>query len=163
MAKYEDVHAFVNNMEFIPQSVFVKLQAYDDSVNEVTPPALNETVWYVGEGKGKEAEVIETSRSGFKELYTVKTNDGVEHIASTDDLEPIRDDFFPMWGTMFVPEDLDQMRMRNNKDNIMQKIADIGFRIYDTEDFGYVLGIDAAGFDFYERYWFPLYDLFMEG
>jgi hypothetical protein len=38
-------------------------------------------------------------------------------------------------------------------------MADLGFRIYQTEDFGVVFGIDGAGYDFYEAHFEPLYKL----
>ena len=36
-------------------------------------------------------------------------------------------------------------------------MADCGFRIYEQEDYGYIFGIDGAGYDFYEAHWIPLY------
>ena len=39
----------------------------------------------------------------------------------------------------------------------MQIMANCGFRIYESEDYGYIFGIDGAGYDFYEAHWIPLY------
>lgn len=37
-------------------------------------------------------------------------------------------------------------------------MADCGFRIYESDDFGgYIFGIDGAGYDFYDAHWIPLY------
>ena len=36
-------------------------------------------------------------------------------------------------------------------------MADCGFRIYESEEFGYFFGIDGAGYSFYEEHWIPLY------
>ena len=36
-------------------------------------------------------------------------------------------------------------------------LSECGFRVYESEEFGLFFGIDAAGFDFYEAYWIPLY------
>lgn len=36
-------------------------------------------------------------------------------------------------------------------------MSECGFRIFESEEFGYFFGIDAAGFDFYEAFWCPLY------
>ena len=33
-----------------------------------------------------------------------------------------------------------------------------GFRIYESEEFGYFFGIDGAGYNFYDSHWIPLYD-----
>jgi hypothetical protein len=32
-----------------------------------------------------------------------------------------------------------------------------GFRIYESEEFGYFFGIDGAGYSFYDEHWVPLY------
>lgn len=42
-------------------------------------------------------------------------------------------------------------------ENNMQVMANCGFRIYESKDYGYVFGIDGAGYDFYESHWIPLY------
>ena len=42
-------------------------------------------------------------------------------------------------------------------DNALQIMADIGFRIYEQDDIGYLFGLDSGGHDFYEAYWIPLY------
>ena len=36
-------------------------------------------------------------------------------------------------------------------------MSNCGFRIYESEEFGYFFGIDGAGYDFYESHWEPLY------
>jgi len=36
-------------------------------------------------------------------------------------------------------------------------MTDCGFRIYRHDDYGFVFGIDGAGYDFYEQHWIPLY------
>jgi hypothetical protein len=60
------------------------------------------------------------------------------------------------WGTLFNPkESLDQDWIGENLDEITK----IGFFIFESDIFGYLLGIDAGGFDFYEAYWIPLYKL----
>ena len=158
----EAVREFVNTMDFIPITVVEKLYLHDESVTEVTPPALGNSVWYHPSegGESQMADIIETLSSGFKELYKIRTYDNEERVASSSEIDVITEDVFPIWGTLFVPDLYYQRTMENNEDNIMQKIADIGFRIYESEDFGYMLGIDSAGFDFYPAYWEPLYNLF---
>lgn len=158
----EAVREFVNTMDFIPITVVEKLYLHDESINEVTPPALGNSVWYHPNkgGVSQMADVIETLKSGFKELYKIRTYDNEERVVSSSEIDVITEDVFPIWGTLFVPDLYYQETMENNEDNIMQKIADIGFRIYKSEDFGYMLGIDSAGFDFYPVYWEPLYNLF---
>lgn len=65
----------------------------------------------------------------------------------------------PMWSYWFEPKDSTDL---NKLNEMSDEVAALGFvLIIDNED-GSVwgLGIDGAGFDFYESYWIPLYDLF---
>ena len=60
------------------------------------------------------------------------------------------------WGTLFAPRNgLDRDWILENK----QDVAKLGFYVFESEDFGVLLGIDAGGFDFYEAFWMPLYKL----
>jgi len=62
----------------------------------------------------------------------------------------------PMWSTWFVPNDwLDQKWIEDNE----EEIANLGFTIIKLDEEIFALGINAAGFDFYEAYWIPLYRL----
>jgi len=64
------------------------------------------------------------------------------------------DDFLPMWGTMWTfGESLDEDWAREN----IEIMESCGFRVYESEDFGIILGIDGAGYNFYESHWIPLY------
>ena len=59
-----------------------------------------------------------------------------------------------MWGTMWTFGDsLDDEWARENIE-IIQKC---GFRVYESDDFGIIFGIDGAGYNFYENHWIPLY------
>jgi len=67
--------------------------------------------------------------------------------------KPCNVDFLPMWGTLWAVE-----RIRPED---FEALVKIGFRIYEVDDYdGFVLGIDAAGFSFYDHYWLPLYNYF---
>lgn len=59
------------------------------------------------------------------------------------------------WGTLFSPESCDLNWFKENAD----KVAKLGFFVFESDDFNILLGIDAGGFDFYEAYWIPLYKL----
>ena len=64
-------------------------------------------------------------------------------------------DTLPMWGTMWsFGESIDEWWLEEN----LETMKECGFRIYESEDFGYVFGIDGAGYDFYESHWIPLYE-----
>ena len=67
-----------------------------------------------------------------------------------------------MWGTMWAFGDqIDNDWLNPIYSDLvgdgLQLMADCGFRIYEQEDYGYVFGIDGAGYDFYEAHWIPLY------
>ena len=58
------------------------------------------------------------------------------------------------WGYLFHPKNvIDEEWIRRNLD----KVAECGFLVYNSEETGILLGIDGAGYDFYEAYWLPLY------
>ena len=60
------------------------------------------------------------------------------------------------WGTLFAPSDsCDQSWLGGHYEDV----AALGFYVFESEDFGYLLGIDAGGFDFYSAFWIPLYEL----
>ena len=69
----------------------------------------------------------------------------------------------PMWSTAFWFEG--NRLMYEFVEQEQERINDIGFSIlYDGADgdVPLALGIDGAGYDFYEAHWRPLYDLFQE-
>ena len=65
----------------------------------------------------------------------------------------------PMWSTWFMPKDrLDVEWIIENQ----EEIAKLGFTIIriSSEHFEEIaLGIDRAGYGFYEQHWIPLYEL----
>lgn len=63
----------------------------------------------------------------------------------------------PMWGTWFEPSD---SWIYEKIEDVAKEVAGLGFTlIYRDEEF-WGLGIDGAGYSFYEEHWIPLYDLF---
>lgn len=64
---------------------------------------------------------------------------------------------FPMWGWVWDPSTWITYEWMNEH---RHELMDIGFTIIEkeNEDF-WCLGIDGAGYDFYEAHWTPLYDL----
>lgn len=64
---------------------------------------------------------------------------------------------FPcMWSTLFSPTNsCDNSWMIDNA----VSVSSCGVYVFDSEYFGCVLGIDGAGYDFYEDHWNALYEL----
>lgn len=71
------------------------------------------------------------------------------------DVEVERYGWLPMWGTLWTfGEDLDVDWARNNP----EILAECGFRIFEDYETGDIyIGIDGAGYNFYEAHWIPLY------
>ena len=65
-------------------------------------------------------------------------------------------DFLPMWGTMWSFGDSADDYWLEEEDGL-ELMAECGFRIYEQEDFGYLFGIDGAGYSFMDEHWIPLY------
>ena len=65
-------------------------------------------------------------------------------------------DYLPMWGTMWSFGNSADVYWLEEKDGL-ELMAECGFRIYEQEDFGYLFGIDGAGYSFMDQHWIPLY------
>ena len=92
--------------------------------------------------------------SDGNENYIIKLDNG-KIITSVDDIEVQYDEALPLYGCMWTFKDpFDIEWLENN----LQTMANCGFRIYESEDYDYVFGIDSIGCDYYEHYWIPLYD-----
>ena len=91
--------------------------------------------------------------SVIEKLITISDYTDIIEITPFDE-DDTPDDVLPMWGWMWQMTDMtDREWIENNIDTL----KDCGFRIYESEDFGYLIGIDGAGYDFYEEHWIPLY------
>ena len=64
--------------------------------------------------------------------------------------------YLPMWGTMWSFGDSADDYWLEEEDGL-ELMAECGFRIYEQEDFGYLFGIDGAGYSFMDEHWSPLY------
>lgn len=60
----------------------------------------------------------------------------------------------PMWSTWFEPAD---SFVYDKLSNMYEELAEMGFTIIERDGVFWGLGIDGAGFDFYESFWIPLY------
>lgn len=154
----EAAQEWVNGFNAIPQSVIEKLMKLnEDEVNEITPPAIGDRVYiYSGEYDGERGEIIATPNTEC-DRYIIELDSSNESVeADEGDFEVERDGYLPMWGTMWSFGDNCDNWWIEEKEGL-QAMANCGFRIYEQEDFGYIFGIDGAGYDFYEAHWIPLY------
>ena len=139
------------DMNAIPQSVLVKLKQLDpDDIAELTPITKADRVYVCSAGEMGEVIAIDEDA----EEYIVQLDNGETITTEGFDLE--REDYarFPMWGTMW------SFSCSFDEDwalSHLEEMAACGFRLYESEDYGLVFGIDAAGLNFYEAFWVPLY------
>lgn len=139
------------DMNAIPQSVLVKLQQLDpDDLAELTPITKADRVYVCSAGEMGEVIAIDEDT----EEYTVQLDNGETITTEGFDLEREDYDRFPMWGTMW------SFSCSFDEDwalSHLEEMAACGFRLYESEDYSLVFGIDAAGLNFYEAFWIPLY------
>ncbi len=103
---------------------------------------------WVGEFNAIPQEVI---------VKLMNSGDEIEEITPmTDEQLEDLEGFLPMWGTMWSFGDALDNYWLENKGGL-EAMARCGFRVYTQEDYGYIFGIDGAGYDFYEDHWIPLY------
>lgn len=159
--KREAAEAWVQEFNKIPQSVVEKLiqvSEYNDII-EITPPCVYDQVFICDdEHNGESGEIISTNYDGEDDLYVILV-DGTheEIILSSDEFDVERDYGLPMWGTMWSFGSLSDNYWLEEIGGL-QKMANCGFKIYKSEDYEYIFGIDGAGYNFYEKHWIPLYD-----
>ena len=150
----EATERWVGEFSRIPIGIVEKLlKANPDEVQEITPPSEHDRVDVWGGEHSGEGEI--TGCDEETGLYTIEMDDGEEIQAEAEDFEVLRDGFLPMWGAMWAFDDSSDDDWLEHGG--LQKMADCGFRVYEQEDYGYIFGIDVAGYDFYDEHWIPLY------
>ena len=155
MSRYKTIReateVWVREMNAIPQGMISRLfQDHPEDWTEVTKPSKYDRVYVFENGDYGEITEIEDDE------YTIELDDGTEVKCNEDDFELDRDDYLPMWGTMWsFGDSCDDLWLE--EDNGIKLMSECGFRIYKNEEFGYFFGIDGAGYNFYESHWIPLY------
>lgn len=151
---------WVSEFNAIPTEMIAKLiQADPDSWHETTLPVVGDSVsvFSLPEGAGDFGDRAEIVAADYeKDSYTLENGDGKKITVSADCFDIERDDFLPMWGTMWSfsdPCDIDWPDGRGG----LEALSRCGFRVYTSDDFGDFFGIDGAGYDFYSSHWIPLY------
>lgn len=143
----------------IPQEMLARLmEAAPDEWAEVTTPCYGDKVYVYEIPEELDTlehggEIVGRDENG---LWRIKLYDGNFVSAADVDFEAERDDLLPMWGTMWSFGDSCDNYWLEEEDGT-RKMSECGFRIYYHEEFGYLFGIDGAGYDFYEQHWEPLY------
>ena len=166
----EAAEAWVHEMNAFPYDMIEKLMSADiESWHEVTTPSVGDRVYVYGKGSGTISAAratedgtvfdIEMDESLLETVYGDEFDDGIkgrEIEAPADEVEVEYDSMLPMWGTLWSFGDGADDYWLEEMGGI-DLMSQCGFRIYESEDFGYIFGIDGAGYDFYESHWVPLY------
>ena len=142
---------WVNGFNAFPRDMILKLmKAEPETWHEITVPGMGDRVYIYSE-------------SAYGQIYArlekfrVELDGGKKVLAEKKDVELAYYDVLPAWGTMWsFGESIDNFWMAE-QDGI-ELMSDCGFRIYESDDFGYFFGIDGTGYDFYEQHWIPLYN-----
>lgn len=150
--KNQAVHDFVDR-EFkgIPTSMIeVYLQANEEGIEDITPLKVGDT--YHLYDTEEEVEVLSYDPSS--DMYTVQLEDGSEK--EIERFEVSENNYMgrelPMWGTMWLCE-------KGYWSHHINELANAGFTVFDLKDENQLLvGIDGAGYSFFESHWEPLYD-----
>lgn len=135
------------------------MEADPDNWREVTIPTCGHRVYVYD--LPDEADMLRhigkvKSYDGESDLYCVELDDGTLVSCDEDDFEILHEDYLPAWSTMWSFDDrADEWWLSNG--NGLLEMSECGFRIFESEEFGYFFGIDGAGYDFYEVHWEPLY------
>lgn len=147
----EATSEWVNRFDAINTCILRKLFGFDpDDWHELTTPAVGQPVYVYGHGAGEINGYNE--ENGF-EIVLCDTGETV--YAAEDDFELDNDTFFPMWNTMWSFYDsADEWWMEHGG---IEALSKCGFRVYESEEFGYFFGIDGCGYDFKEAHFIPLY------
>lgn len=153
----EAAESWVHEMNAFPYDMIEKLMNADiDSWHEVTKPSRCDRVYVyeLPEGCKEHCGEIENYLAEA-DVYLINLDDGSTVEVGADDFEVERDSTLPMWGTLWAMSDpCDIWWLENGGIEIM---SECGFRVYESDDFGYFFGIDGAGYSFYEAHWIPLY------
>lgn len=158
--KYDTIEqattAWVQEFNSIPRDVVEKLEKarnYSDFY-EITPPSKCDRVCLLEPSQSGEryGEIIDYEEDD--DVYVIALDDETEVKLEEGELEVQKDYGLPIWGTMWQFSDsCDNWWLGEN----LRAMADCGFRIYESEDFEYVFGIDGAGYSFKEAHFIPLY------
>lgn len=149
----DSARKWVGEFNVVPQEILQKLSTLrEGEVEEITPVSIHDRVMvYAYDEEGVVVEYAE-----HRDLLIVELDTGGATVVPREGLDAVQYDMLPMWGTMWAfGNSMDNEWLE--RDGNLQKMADCGFRIYTQEDYGYVFGIDGAGYDFYESHWIPLY------
>ena len=144
---------WVNGFNAIDQGMIADLMAYNpEDWHEITAPTKYDRVYVYCQGEG---EIVCYDQEN--DLYVVKMDsDNSEQTLGDDEFEVQRDEYLPMWSMMWSFGNAYDDEWLSDHGGL-RKMSECGFRVYESDKYGYFFGIDGAGYSFYEEHWIPLY------
>lgn len=148
---------WVHEMNAIPTGMIEKMMEADiDDWREVTLPSVGDQVYANSYGLGEVAEVTSTE-DGVVLVVDLDVPRSEQVEIPADEVEIERLELLPMWGTMWsFGDSADDWWLEDG--NGIEIMSKCGFRIYESDEFGYFFGVDGAGYNFYDAHWVPLYE-----
>lgn len=151
--KLEATREWVRGFNAYPHRMIGTLMSdHPDDWREVTTPQSGDQV-YVYAGICHTGEIL--GYDADSDTYVIELDNGEEITVNADDFGVERFGF-PMWGTLWQFDDYCDKEWLERHG--IKAMSECGFRIYESDDYGYFFGIDGAGYDFYEHHWIPLYE-----
>ena len=156
----EATETWVHEMNAIPRSMIeTVMEANPEDWHEVTPPARGDKVYVYEsalpegctESYGEIANFLDKA-----DVYLINLDDGNTIEVGEKDFTVEKDSWLPEWSMMWSFGDSADDYWLEEMGGI-QIMADCGFRIYESEEYGYFFGLDGGGYDFYKAHWIPLY------
>lgn len=157
-SELEACRAWVETFNALPYNVVEKLlNNNDEEMVEVTIPTRGDRVYVFDSHESGEITFTPTGLED-DDMYMIHLDNGDDVTCLLEDFDVEREDFLPMWGTLWAFHDeIDNDWLRNEfETDGLKLMSECGFRIYEQEDYGFIFGIDGAGYDFYEAHWLPL-------
>lgn len=155
VTRREAAEEWVHGFNTFPTSMIEKLmRAEPDAWHEITKPAVGDRVYIFNRRGDDQGEIVKANYG--KGRYKIKLDGGEVVWQDADDFEVSYDGWLPMWGTMWQFGDSCDDYWLEELDGFAL-MSGCGFRIFESDEYGYFFGIDGAGYDFYEQHWLPLY------
>ena len=151
--KREACQEWVGSFNAINESMLTR--AFKDNIDdwsELTTITVGDNAWN-NEYQG-EYEILSIDEENEKAIINID-GEGKKEV-ELDDLTVEYEGWLPMWSTLWsFGESMDTEWVRDN----LEIVSQCGFRIFEDEETGEIyLGIDGAGYDFYDKHWLPLYE-----
>lgn len=160
MTVSDAAHRWVAEFNQFPQDMIQKLMTMDiDRWREITKPSSGMRVFITDSPDGYKGCCCTGEVECYHEgsgVYRVALDDGDTIEVCGDSLELEVYDLLPMWGSMWQFGDSADDHWLEDEENV-RVMSECGFRIYESDEWGYFFGIDGCGYDFYEAHWIPLY------